>query len=158
MDMNENNNFETLPSEQDAKHEALKARKREAAQRYKENREKEKAQLIANAKQFIEEAKAEGLWDMMSDKQRGFIEDLATPAVPVSTKSTFATLFGTSAKVGDTITLNEAFQKTLKGKANLDFYVRKWAEKGIIVEFVQAENILESTYVIRALSDTTDAE
>ena len=68
-------------------------------------------------------------------------------------------MFGDNPQIGASFTLNEAFQKTLKGKSNLDFYVKRWAEKGTVVTFKQdAENILNSVYTLEAIGSATPAD
>jgi hypothetical protein len=58
-------------------------------------------------------------------------------------------IFGATPKVGDSKTLRTIFEKTLKGKSAIDAYVKKWAEKGIVVEFNKdSVDILNSTYTI----------
>ena len=133
--------------------EAFKANKREAAARFKEKKAKEKADRIENAKAIIDELKDGKYWDKLSDKGKAFLNGLANPTASAGgTSSLFKTLFGDNPQVGATFTLNEAFQKTLKGKANIDFYVKKWADKGTIVSFkADADNILNSVYTLDAI-------
>ena len=141
--------------------EAFKAKKRAAAQRWKENRAKEKTDRIEKAKKFIADLKANGLYDKLNDEQKAFINSIANPATSSNggNSSLFKTLFGDNPKVGASFTLNEAFQKTLKGKSNLDFYVKRWAEKGTIVTFKQdAENILNSVYTLEAIGSAVPAD
>ena len=59
---------------------------------------------------------------------------------------------GDSPKVGDSITLLEYMKKTMKSKADFDRYVKIWAEKGTVIEFKSAANMLEATYTIKALA------
>lgn len=136
-----------------AKLEKFKEMKREAAQRFKEKRAKEKVERVENAKAIIEELKDGKYWDKLSDKSKAFLNGLANPTASNSGNSSlFKTLFGDNPQVGATFTLNEAFQKTLKGKANIDFYVKRWAEKGTVVSFKQdADNILNSTYTLEEI-------
>ena len=134
--------------------------KREAAVRFKERRAKEKAERVDNAKALIEELKNGGYWDKISDSGKTYLLGLANPtASSGNNQSLFRTLFGDNPAIGASFTLNEAFQKTLKGKSNLDFYVKRWAEKGTIVSFKQdPENILNSTYTLESIGSTSDAE
>lgn len=141
--------------------EAFKAKKRAAAQRWKENRAKEKTDRIEKAKKFIEDLKANGLYDKLNDEQKAFINGIANPVNSSNggNSSLFKTLFGDNPQIGASFTLNEAFQKTLKGKSNLDFYVKRWAEKGTIVTFKQdAENILNSVYTLEAMGSAAPAD
>lgn len=141
--------------------EAFKAKKRAAAQRWKENRTKEKTDRIEKAKKFIEDLKANGLYDKLNDEQKAFINSIANPVTSSNggNSSLFKTLFGNNPQIGASFTLNEAFQKTLKGKSNLDFYVKRWAEKGTIVTFKQdAENILNSVYTLEAIGSAVPAD
>lgn len=140
--------------------ERFKKMKREAAERFKERRAKEKAEHVENAKTLIEELKNGGYWDSVSEKSRLFLIGVANPTNGAGgNNSLFRTLFGDNPQVGDTVTLNEAFQKTLKGKSNLDFYVKRWADKGTIVSFKQdAENILNSVYVLESIGGSAPSD
>lgn len=141
--------------------EAFKAKKRAAAQRWKENRAKEKTDRIEKAKKFIEYLKANAFYDKLNDEQKAFINGLANPVNSSNggNSSLFKTLFGDNPQIGASFTLNEAFQKTLKGKSNLDFYVKRWAEKGTIVTFKQdSENILNSVYTLEAMGSAAPAD
>lgn len=135
----------------------FKEAKKAAAQRFKERKAEEKTARIEGAKKIIDELQASGVYDGLSAESKSFLNGLVAPAARSGgTSSLFTALFGAHPKVGDSITLNDAFQKTLKGKANLDFYVKRWAEKGIIVTFHQNDNILESTYVIDAILESVN--
>lgn len=135
--------------------ERFKASKREAAKRFKENRAREKAERKETATAVIDDLKAQGLWDKLSEEHRGLLLSFVNQKSSGGTNSLFNQLFGAAPNVGDSFTLNEAFQKTLKGKANIDFYVKKWAEKGIKVSYQQdKDNILNSRYVIDAIEPT----
>lgn len=141
--------------------EKFKASKRAAAQRFKENRIKEKTERVEKAKAFIEHLKSAGLYDGLTAEDKEFLNNLANPtAVSGNTTSLFKTLFGDNPSVGATFTLNEAFTKTLKGKSNIDHYVKKWAEKGTVVTFKQdADNILNSVYTLESIgSGAANAE
>lgn len=140
--------------------ERFKKMKRDAAVRFKERRAKEKTERIDNAKALIEELKNGGYWDKVSDNGKAFLSGLANPTVSSgNNQSLFRTLFGDNPQVGDSFTLNEAFQKTLKGKSNLDFYVKRWAEKGTIVSFKQnAENILDSVYTLESIGSAVPVD
>jgi hypothetical protein len=61
-------------------------------------------------------------------------------------------LFGAAPKVGDAVTLQDVFNKTAKGKDSMTIFLRRWAEKGIIVKYVQdPANVFTSRYVIEKL-------
>lgn len=127
----------------------FKQAKAEAAQRFKERRAAEKEELLKKSAEIIDELKAGNAWDILSESSRTFLTGLATGKAASSNNNTFNVIFGASPKVGDTVTLAEVFNKTLKGKSNIDFYCRKWLEKGIVVEFKQnSDNILDSVYEI----------
>ena len=141
----------TKPSEAEAL-AAKKAAKAEAAKKFKERRAAEKAERIEKAKKFIEETKKAGIWDKLSADAKSFIEGLANPVtVSGGSTSTFNKIFGDNPKVGDSISLSAIFAKTLMGKSKVDAYVKKWAAEGTVVEFKQAANILDSTYVIKSI-------
>jgi hypothetical protein len=91
-----------------------------------------------------------GLFAKLDPEDQAFLKGLAEPKAAAASGNTglFAVIFP-NAKVGDQITLDEVFAKTLKGKSNLDHYVKKWAEKGIVIEFKEDKTDLrKSTYKI----------
>lgn len=129
--------------------------KKAAAQRFKERRAKEKEERVVKAKALSDELKNSGLWDKISADSQAFITGLANPSVANAfggQESTFHKLFGDNAVIGTSVTLVDAMNKTLKGKAQLDKDVKKWAEKGTIVSFkADADNLLNSTYTIEQI-------
>lgn len=137
----------------------FKAQKKEAAARFKERKAAEKATRQKTAAEIIAELKEKNLWDNFPEKGKTFLNELATPTVTSSNGSLFKTMFGDNPQVGDSITLQTAFEKTLKGKSNIDYYVTKrWAPKGIVVEFeTDSANLFASKYIIKALPDNATA-
>lgn len=131
----------------------LKEAKKEAAKKFKERRAQEKADRITKSKKLIESLKKQGVYDKLDAEAKAFLEGMANPTVAnAGTSSFFNVMFGASPKAGDSVKLADVFNKTLKGKAQIDHYVKKWAESGRIVTFKQdAANILNSTYVIEKL-------
>lgn len=133
--------------------EKFKAAKKAAAKRFKERRAQEKVNRIEGAKKLIDVMKRDGIWDKLDDECKGFVNGLANPvsAAGNGTESVFTKLFGANPAVGATFTLSDAFNKTLKGKANIDHLVKKWSEKGIVVSFKKNDNnILDSVYTLEA--------
>lgn len=133
--------------------ESFKAKKRLAAERFKERKAKEKSEKIEKAKALVDNMKNAGIYDSLSDADKAFLNSLmnpSTPSVGSGVGSLFSQLFPTG-EIGASITLKEAFNKTLKGKSAIDHYTKKWAEKGIIVSFKKNDtDILESVYVLEA--------
>lgn len=136
----------------DAKKEAeFKAKKAEAAKRFKEHQAELKKETATLAGEMLK---------VISDKKYNFdqkyidlLNRLANGSNGSNGGSTFFNkVFGDNPKVGDSITLLEYMKKTLKAKADLDRYVKDWAKKGTVVEFVAAANMLESKYVIKAIA------
>lgn len=135
--------------------QAKKEAKAEAARRFKEKRAAEKADRIVKSKDLIAYMQEKGYWDDLTDDLKGFLNGMANPTAVSSSgnSSLFKTLFGDNPQVGDAITLQEVFNKTLKGKSNIDFYVKRWAEKGIVIRYeADAANLLNSKYVIESLN------
>ncbi len=133
--------------------EKFKAAKKAAAKRFKERKAQEKVDRIEGAKKLIDVMKRDEIWDKLDDECKGFINGLANPvsAAGNGTESVFTKLFGANPAVGASFTLSDAFNKTLKGKANIDHLVKKWSEKGIIVSFKKNDtNILDSVYTLEA--------
>lgn len=130
----------------------FKEQKKAAAKAWKERKDKEAADRVENAKKLI---------DFLGNKKvelpselASFLSGLANPVVHSNGggNSLFNKIFGDSPKVGDSVTLMDYMKKTLKSKADLDRYCKIWAEKGTILEFKPAANMLESTYTIKALA------
>ena len=144
---------ETPKAEAEAeKLEKFKAAKKAAAKRFKERRAQEKVNRIEGAKKLIDVMKRDGIWDKLDDECKGFVNGLVNPVSAAGgTESVFTKLFGANPAVGASFTLSDAFNKTLKGKANIDHLVKKWSEKGIVVSFKKNDNnILDSVYTLEA--------
>ena len=90
-----------------------------------------------------------GLFAKLDPEDQAFLKGLAEPKAAASNNTgLFAELFP-NAKVGDSVTLDQIFAKTLKGKSNIDHYVKEWAKKGIIIECKEDKSDLrKSTYTI----------
>lgn len=137
--------------------EDKKAAKAAAAKRHAE---KVKAQIEEQYKEAIELKDfmtKNGTWDKASETVKNMVLRLCkSPAerkasAPASSP-VFNTLFGDHPKVGDKVTLEQAFNRTYKGKSTLDVWVKRWAEKGIIVDCViDPKVMLNTTYTIKAL-------
>ena len=138
-----------VTNEMAAKAEAQKQAKAEAAKRWKEKKNAQAAARVEGAKKFIASLEKAGLWNKISPEDQAFLKGLAEPKAAASnTSGLFATIFP-NAKVGDSITLDQVFAKTLKGKTNIDHYVKKWAEKGIVIDYKEDKTDLrKSTYTI----------
>lgn len=131
----------------------FKEAKKEAAKKFKERKAQEKADRIEKSKKIIEELKKANIFDKLTADSKAFLEGMANPVtVSGGTTSFFNVMFGADPKVGTSVKLADVFNKTLKGKAQIDHYVKKWAEAGKVVTFKQdSSNILNSTYVIEKL-------
>lgn len=130
--------------------EEAKAKKRESAKKWAENKKAEKAARKEKAAQIIEKLKAGGAWDQLDDSEKKFFIDESNGQG--ATNSLFNKVFGDNPKVGDSITLQTFMEKTLKGKSQLDFYVKnRWAERGITVIEKPNADIRMTEYVIEAL-------
>lgn len=137
--------------DQAAKIAEIKAKKAEAAKAWKERKEEESAQRQESAKKLIK---------LLADKKveltpelNDFLNGIANPKKPaVSNNGVFSQLFGVTPKVGDKVTLKQAFERTFKSAAELKRLSKQWAEKGIVVKFTQNANLLESTYTIEKLA------
>lgn len=146
---------DTVVSEEVVEAAQVKAdAKREAARRFKERRAAEKADRTVKSKELITYMKDNGYWDDCPAELQSFLNNMANPASTAANNSSlFKMLYGDDPKVGDSITLGDAFNKTLKGKSAIDSYIKKWAEKGIVVSFeLNSDNMLQSTYTIEALN------
>ena len=132
----------------------FKAKKAEAAKRFKERRKAERLDNIAQAQKLIDQLKKDKLYDKISDESKAFLDRLAKPVQQgvANVQSIFSKLFGTEPKVGASFTLLEVVEKTEKGKADIDKLTKKWATEGYIVEFVpNASKLIESKYVLKEI-------
>lgn len=135
-----------------AKLAQLKEKKKEAAKLWKERKDKEAAERVEAAKKlikFLADKKVELPADLSA-----FLNGVANPTVRTvsgGSNSLFNKAFGAAPKVGDKVTLLDFMKNTLKSKAEFDRYIKIWAEKGIVIEFVPAKNMLESTYEIKQM-------
>jgi hypothetical protein len=136
---------------------SFKERKLEALKRFKEKRAKESEEAKKAAIALHAELTKSGLIKQLSAESQAFVAKLIAPpatraAGQPATASIFTLLFGTEPKVGTSVTLEEAFKKTFKGKSTLDVWVKRWAEKGTVVEIINdATNPLATKYVLKAL-------
>ena len=135
--------------------EAFKQAKREAAKRHAEKVANEKVERREKCAAIIDYMKSQGYWDGMAEDLKQFLVNQSTAASSVTgnNQSTFVKIFGSNPTVGQSISLMEVFQKTLKGKSAIDHSVKQWAEKGIIVSFAEnKDNIFDSVYKIESLT------
>ena len=149
---------ETIAEDEAAKLEAFKQSKRDAAKRWKENKQKQKEEFLKKSAELNEKLKAKGIWDQLDDEDRAFLESCANPVAKKtsggakSTGSIFSVIFGTDAKVGDSVTLMTVFQKSLKGKQQFDAKIKEWAKEGIIITCQEdASNVFNNVYTIEAM-------
>jgi hypothetical protein len=137
---------------------AFKAKKLEALKRFKERRTERAKKAYEDALKLRDELVKAAIFDKLSKEAKEFIISLChnpaerRVATGFGGPSVFTVLYGDKPTVGQSITLQEAFNKTFKGKSTLDVWVKRWAEKGIIVECeVDPSNMLASKYTIKAL-------
>lgn len=130
-----------------------KAKKAASAKAWKERKDKEateRKETAAKLIKYLADKKIE-----LPEEYSKLLNDIANPSARSAGSngnSVFDKLFGATPKVGQKVTLMEVFQKTYKSKAEVDRCVKAWAEKGIIVEFKHAANMIESTYEIIKLA------
>lgn len=128
--------------------------------RYKEKRAAQRKAAFENALKLRDELAKEKIFDKLSQPVRDFILTLCkdssvSKGATNSGASLLTTLYGPSPKVGDVFTLQEAFDKVVKGMSTIDMHVKRWAEKGIIVEKLEnKQNIKLTAYRIKALPVT----
>lgn len=143
-------NTQVQKNEHTAKDDAaFKAKKAEAAKRFAENQKARKEGI----KKLFEELKAKGIVEKLAPEHQKLINEVLTgPArTGFGGQSFFNKVFGDSPKVGDSVTLLDYMKKTLQAKGKLDKAVKDWAEKGIVVEFTEKPNQLESVYTIKKM-------
>lgn len=131
-----------------------KARKKEAAKKCAEKKKAQAAARIEAAKKLIEELKKIGAYDKLNKEYQDMLMSwTVSQAKTVATGSNlFITIFGEHPKVGDKVTLKEVFNKTLKGEATINAFIKSLLKKGIVVKYtVNEKNLIESTYEIVTL-------
>jgi hypothetical protein len=135
-----------------------KAKKNEAAKRFKERKVEKAKKQYENSLSLRDELAKAGFMDRLSTESKNFILSLCKDptervvATGFGGPSVFVTLFGENAKVGDKLTLQQVFNKTYKGKSTMDVWLKRWDEKGIKVSFTpNKEAFLESVYTITTL-------
>lgn len=129
-----------------------KEQKKLAAKAWKERKDAKAKSDIENAGKLIKFLADKKV--TLPEELSKFLDDIANPKAHASGGSSplFSKLFGNTPKVGDKTTLLEAMQKTMKGKAEIDRYVKIWAEKGAEIKFVPNADMLKATYEIVKLA------
>jgi len=131
--------------------------RKEAYEAYKVKRAAKQKERYEQALKLKDELVKHQLFDKLMQPTKEFVISLCQnpeekKASGFGGPSVYTQLFGSNPKVGDKITLEEAFNKTFKGKSTLDMWVKRWAEKGIIVECViDKQRMLNTTYTIKDL-------
>jgi hypothetical protein len=135
-----------------------KSKKAESLAKFKANRAAKQKAAYENALKLRDELVKNQLMDKLSAPVKEFVLTLCKDPSEKAKgggfggPSVFSTLFGENPTVGQTITLEQAFNKTYKGKATLDLWVKRWAEKGIVVESkIDSAKMLNTTYTIKSL-------
>ena len=130
-----------------------RASKREAAKRFAENKKKRQEEARKAAETLEKELKDKGLYDKLSQASKDFISSIMNPVSHTGFNGTsvFVTVFGANPKVGDRVSLEDVFKRTLKGKASFDVIIKRWQDKGIVIEYHEDKDILKSTYTIKEL-------
>ena len=131
----------------------LKAKKSAAAKAWKERKNNEAAERKKTAAELIKYLADKKV--QLPETFSKLLNDIANPSSRsggTGSSPLFEKLFGFAPKVGDKVTLLEVFQKSYKSKAEIDRYVKIWAEKGTVITFKPQANMLESTYVIEKIA------
>jgi hypothetical protein len=114
--------------------EEKKAAKLEAAKRHAEKVATQKKEFYTNALAFRDELVKAGAYESLSQKSKDFIiatcRDPGENAQPVSGTQLFTTLFGPVPKIGDEITLLDAFKKVQIAKGAFEKKFKEWENKG----------------------------
>jgi len=124
-----------------------KATKKEAEKKLKARRKAQKESIIAYLEKVpnLPAEIADIVKDWKNPNKGGGGGNFGTPL--------FNKIFGETPKVGDTVTLQDVFNKTFKGVDKMNELMNKWKQKGTIVEYVHnAASPLQSQYVIRAIA------
>jgi hypothetical protein len=111
-----------------------KAAKLEAAKRHAEKVANQKKEFYANALAFRDELIKQDVYEKLSQKSKDFViaacRDPGESTQPASGTQLFVTLFGIGAKIGDEITLLDAFRKVQIAKGAFEKKFKEWETKG----------------------------
>jgi hypothetical protein len=114
--------------------EEKKAAKLEAAKRHAEKVAAQKKAFYESALAFRDELVKQNAYDGLSQQAKDFViaacRDPGESTQPASGTQLFVTLFGASAKIGDEITLLDAFKKVQIAKGAFEKKFTEWATKG----------------------------
>jgi hypothetical protein len=114
--------------------EEKKAAKLEAAKRHADKVAAQKKEFYANALAFRDELTKQGVYESLSQRSKDFViaacRDPSESAQPASGTQLFVTLFGSNAKIGDEITLLDAFKKVQIAKGAFEKKFKEWETKG----------------------------
>lgn len=114
--------------------EEKKAAKLEAAKRHAEKVAQQKKAFYEGALAFRDELIKSKAYDQLSQKSKDFViaacRDPGESAQPASGTQLFVTLFGPTAKIGDEITLLDAFKKVQIAKGAFEKKFKEWETKG----------------------------
>lgn len=131
----------------------FKAKKAEAAKRFKERRAAEKVAAVENSGKLIQYLQDNGAYEGLPEELKAFLNGMANPTRASSGRSeVFTKLFGANPTVGSSITLKEAFERTYKSLADLKTNIKKWAASGIVVEIKEEANMLDTTFTLVSLA------
>jgi hypothetical protein len=139
--------------------DSKKEKKAEAAKRHAEKRAKAIQEDYQNALKLRDILTKAGEYDKLPEDLKAYL--IAKCVDPKERKSVggggglptiLVQLFGEGIKVGDKITLRQAFDKTAKGKATLDILVRRWSkDSGVEVKVVPNKDVMLTEYVVTKL-------
>lgn len=137
--------------------DAKKVAKREAFERFRQRRAEQKVQNTKNAQLLKDKLSDMGVFVQLPADLQSFLSSLSSTEVKsgnsiTGVASVFAQIFGTNPQIGDSRTLGEVFEATAKGKATMSVWLKRWAEKGVVVEFaLNKEKVAQSTYTIMSM-------
>jgi hypothetical protein len=141
----------------DAK-ELKKAANQRASGKARENKQKLHEMMLA----VRDVTKANGTFEAFTQDLKDYI---LAACVPLNERqghtgpSFFNQVFGPGPKVGTSVTLEQILNTTFKGVDTMSAYIKKWSNKGIIVEVKQDKfKMLNTTYTITALPSGSNAE
>jgi hypothetical protein len=111
-----------------------KAAKLEAAKRHAEKVVQQKKDFYNNALAFRDELIKQNVYEALSQQSKDFVvaacRDPGESSQPASGTQLFVTLFGAAAKIGDEITLLDAFKKVQIAKGAFEKKFKEWETKG----------------------------
>lgn len=127
-----------------------------ASAKSKASRQKRIQEQFKSANALKDELTKQGIFDKLSQDSKNFLVNLCMdPATRTggASVSTFNKIYGPNPTVGQSVTLDDIYDKTNNGLSTFKVEMKKWAAKGIIIEEVKdpSGKVRNNKYVVKSL-------